>query len=93
MRTLVLFLACLPCLFASMADDVALENYKRMTPEERVSVHEAVDAIKHWFASHGTQLTAGACTVFCATTTAVETLGISAPVCAAACALLNDSFC
>jgi hypothetical protein len=51
-----------------------------------VAAHAAYEAIKHWFADHGTDLTAGACGVFCATEAAV-TLGIGAPVCAAACAL------
>uniref|UniRef100_A0A8W8LJF3 Uncharacterized protein n=1 Tax=Magallana gigas TaxID=29159 RepID=A0A8W8LJF3_MAGGI len=89
MKAAFVLIFCLPCLFAETASDVALDAYKRMTPEERMSVHEAFGLIKHWFASHGTQLTASACTVFCATATAVETLGISAPICAAACALIG----
>ena len=49
-------------------------------------VHSAYEKVKHWFASHGKDLTTGACSVTCAIPKAVETMGISAPVCAAVCA-------
>ncbi|XP_055998925.1 uncharacterized protein LOC130047608 [Ostrea edulis] len=91
MKAAFLLLVCLPFMFAKTANEpdfVSLEAYNSMTPEERMSVHSAVEAIKHWFASHGTQLTAGACGVFCAAE-AAATLGIGAPVCAAACALIG----
>ena len=52
-----------------------------------VSVHQAYESIKNWLASHGTAMSAGACSITCASATALETMGISAPICAAACAL------
>uniref|UniRef100_A0A8W8LIW0 Uncharacterized protein n=3 Tax=Magallana gigas TaxID=29159 RepID=A0A8W8LIW0_MAGGI len=89
MKAAFILLVCLPFLFAGPAEEAALKAYKRMTPEERLSVHQAVDSIKHWFASHGTALSAGSCSIVCASATALETMGMSAPICAAACALIG----
>lgn len=37
MKVAFVLIFCLPCLFAETASDVALDAYKRMTPEERMS--------------------------------------------------------
>lgn len=49
MKAAFILIFCLPCLFAETASDVALDAYKRMTPEERMSGKVNLTKSQYWY--------------------------------------------
>lgn len=49
MNAAFILIFCLPCLFAETASDVALDAYKRMTPEERMSGKVNLTKSQYWY--------------------------------------------
>ncbi|KAK3090056.1 hypothetical protein FSP39_008860 [Pinctada imbricata] len=98
MKCAVLLLVVLPIVLSYPSDQLRSKELidkhygAVMTKQERLSLHAAYESIKSCFSSHGLQLTSAACSVTCASATALETMGISAPICAAACGLSEISF-
>ncbi|CAC5377147.1 unnamed protein product [Mytilus coruscus] len=90
MKVAIVFLAILPfILSASFQEQQPYKDaYNTLSHEERLSVHDAYEKVKHFITSHGKELSGASCSIVCASATALETMGLSAPLCVAACGLL-----
>ncbi|VDI10577.1 Hypothetical predicted protein [Mytilus galloprovincialis] len=91
MKVAIVFLALLPFILSASLQEAKQyqEAYNTLSHEERLSVHEAYTKVKDFILGHGKELSGASCSIVCASATALETMGLSAPLCVAACGLIS----